>query len=719
MTAPTGRGRLRRRGSRRTAEFLGSDGDGTWIALRVAHGADDIEVARSADDGKTWTTLAASLPAPPDGDLVDARVRGAGATWIAAWTVKPAHASDQAEVVITRSENSGLAWGKSKAMTVADDVGARGFALETDGAGTWVAMLADTGLRFLRSSDDGGSWKAPTPVVEGAVCESCAAQWRFTQVGLATDGKGKWAAIFAAFLLDDEADGRDGDVFVVRSSNHAATWSAPVAVAPWSAADGSPDFEPSIATNGSGTWLAAWVTHHPFSEEDDLDSDVVTAVSKDGGATWSTPSPLSTAMATDAASDRRSGVVATGSGHWLALWERHDFRQPDGWPCGDLLVAAADATCGNGVLEVGESCDDANTTDDDGCDSDCTAGGCGNGRRNAGEECDDGNRDDHDACTTACRLPSCGDAILSNGEQCDDGNTADNDACRNNCGVAGCGDGVVHEGYETCDEGGRSSTTCTPDCRLPRCGDGFVAAWGEACDDGNTVDGDACPNDCSRAICGDGQTSLGWEECDPADPMWASQCTASCLLIDVCGDANADGKVTSGDARVVLRKAVGLDADCPRAACDMNSNGRISASDALIDLRVAVGIPVGERCSIGTGTIVFWVETMAAIGSFQIDIDYSSTGGEFAGSGSGVSCETFREGSDVFLAAFRDDEAHWILTAGVVALETFTGPLDLFHCEFLMPKERSGARFAVRVVDATDPDGETVSPLPLVGYRVE
>jgi cysteine-rich repeat protein len=50
--------------------------------------------------------------------------------------------------------------------------------------------------------------------------------------------------------------------------------------------------------------------------------------------------------------------------------------------CGAPLPA-----CGNGVLELGETCDDGNTTDGDGCDSNCTPSGCGNGIAVPGEPC--------------------------------------------------------------------------------------------------------------------------------------------------------------------------------------------------------------------------------------------------------------------------------------------------------------------------------------------
>lgn len=55
------------------------------------------------------------------------------------------------------------------------------------------------------------------------------------------------------------------------------------------------------------------------------------------------------------------------------------------------------------------------------------------------------------------------------------------------------------------------------------------------------------------------------------------------------GDANADGRVTAADARLVLRASVGLEApDLPRM--DADADGRVTAADARLVLRFAVGL---------------------------------------------------------------------------------------------------------------------------------
>ncbi|MDQ3366848.1 MAG: DUF4215 domain-containing protein [Myxococcota bacterium] len=70
-----------------------------------------------------------------------------------------------------------------------------------------------------------------------------------------------------------------------------------------------------------------------------------------------------------------------------------------------LLVKYADIVCGDGVVGLGEQCDDSNTTSGDGCSATCQV------------------------------EPFCGDSILQPAEQCDDGNMVAGDGCDLTCEV--------------------------------------------------------------------------------------------------------------------------------------------------------------------------------------------------------------------------------------------------------------------------------------------
>ena len=62
-------------------------------------------------------------------------------------------------------------------------------------------------------------------------------------------------------------------------------------------------------------------------------------------------------------------------------------------------------TCGNGVVDHGEACDDGNDTRGDGCRSDCTVERCVDGIIDPGEACDDGAANGTDrCCSDTCQL---------------------------------------------------------------------------------------------------------------------------------------------------------------------------------------------------------------------------------------------------------------------------------------------------------------------------
>ncbi len=151
--------------------------------------------------------------------------------------------------------------------------------------------------------------------------------------------------------------------------------------------------------------------------------------------------------------------------------------------------------CGNGEVEAGEECDDGGHSVS--CDDDCTVAECGDGHHNpaAGETCDDGNDVDTDGCPSTCRLASCGDGLVHEGvEDCDGGET---DVCNDDCTASACGDGTLNvTAGEVCDDGNMDNDDACPACADASCGDGFVWAGNETCDDGNVNDGDGCDAGC-------------------------------------------------------------------------------------------------------------------------------------------------------------------------------------------------------------------------------
>ena len=128
---------------------------------------------------------------------------------------------------------------------------------------------------------------------------------------------------------------------------------------------------------------------------------------------------------------------------------------------------------------------------------------CGDGIVNIGEQCDDANTENGDGCSNGCRVEYCGDALLQHGigEECDDANTINGDGCSSTCQAEYCGDGKVQHGLgEECDDGNSNHFDGCSSCLItPYCGDGIVDP-GEQCDDGNADNTDECNTECQVTI---------------------------------------------------------------------------------------------------------------------------------------------------------------------------------------------------------------------------
>ena len=96
------------------------------------------------------------------------------------------------------------------------------------------------------------------------------------------------------------------------------------------------------------------------------------------------------------------------------------------------------ATSGPAATSTTSPSDDAGTTgassSTDGSNVGPSLGPCGNGVVDLGEECDDGNGDEQDACRNSCENARCGDGVIwTDEEECDDGNSNDGDECTSEC----------------------------------------------------------------------------------------------------------------------------------------------------------------------------------------------------------------------------------------------------------------------------------------------
>jgi len=290
--------------------------------------------------------------------------------------------------------------------------------------------------------------------------------------------------------------------------------------------------------------------------------------------------------------------------------------------CGDSVCSSLENAnncpndcpkCGNGVIQSGESCDDGNTHDGDGCSAVCTVEGgyvcsgspsicqppvCGNNMIEVGEGCDDGcmvgypndcteSADNGDGCSNKCQIESgytcsgepstcmklCGNGNSDPGEQCDDGNTVTETTCpsgQTSCDI--CNSSCISQHLDfssticdndgTCEVAdGETGLNCPDDCLCPN----NIVDSGESCDDGDLIIGDGCSNcaiedgwDCTTIILG------------------GVARTVSCELL--CGNGNPDPGEACDDDNTM--SGDGCDANCTLTAC---GNGIVTAGEACDD----------------------------------------------------------------------------------------------------------------------------------------
>ena len=249
---------------------VATDGAGNWVAvwdsddsLGGTIGTDtDILVSRSSDDGATWTAAVAldTNAATDSGVTREPQVATDGAgNWVAVWP------SD-------------------------------------DSLGSTIGT--DYDILVARSSDAGATWTAPEALNTNAATDS----GNDLVPEVMTDGAGNWVAVWYSDDSLGGAIDTDDDILVARSSDAGATWTAPAALNTNAATDSGRDWAPRVATDGAGNWVAVWDSTDSLGGTIGIDRDIFVSRSSDAGATWTAPAALNTNAATDSDTDRNTAA---------------------------------------------------------------------------------------------------------------------------------------------------------------------------------------------------------------------------------------------------------------------------------------------------------------------------------------------------------------------------------------------------------------------------
>ena len=292
------------RGTRAVA-WVSAPGGGTDGRLYVSTGNAPTELRDSLGPIEPHGEAPPKLSYGPDGTLYALYAVG---------KVVPGRRFPMSALRLAKSADDARSW--TAPVTIASDsaFGTRNFhALHVGGDGAlyvaWLESAQGKSKTFLtRSTDAGTTWTAPVLADTNQSCPCCR-----TAIATARDGTLylAWRTVFP---------GNVRDVVVARSTDHGATWSAPVRVhADEWVFDGCPHAGPSMQVDAAGTVHIAWWTGKQGS------AGTFYARSTDKAATFGAPIPLGAA---EFSAPAHVQLALGDSGTVVAVWDDGTVKTP-------------------------------------------------------------------------------------------------------------------------------------------------------------------------------------------------------------------------------------------------------------------------------------------------------------------------------------------------------------------------------------------------------
>jgi len=216
----------------------------------------------------------------------------------------------------------------------------------------------------------------------------------------------------------------------------------------------------------------------------------------------------------------------------------------------DNAVAVFAVTCGDGMVDANEQCDDGNAQNGDCCSSTCKFELAGTSCPSDGNACTDDQCNAGGMCEHVPNIAPCDD-----GQFCTVNDTCQGGTCQGSardCSVSGdqCNDGVCDESTDACMAQPRmdgapcdDGTLCTQSdsCQAGVCTgtDPVACSALDQCHDAGTCD--PATGACSNPATTDGAACNDGDACTQADSCQAGTCTGAdpvaCSALDQCHDA--------------------------------------------------------------------------------------------------------------------------------------------------------------------------------------
>ena len=254
-------------------------------------------------------------------------------TWIAVWpsrnTLEGTAGTDY-DILISVSKNDGSLWSAPAVVhsyANHDDAGDLEPEIATNGNGTWIITWrssydtgfigSDTDILMSMSNNDGETWSSPTAINSNATSDNFLFGLTEYLPLVVSNGADTWVVAWSHY--DGNVGSDDKHLQYTVSHDNGLSWSLE------SQLSNSPIYyvnqQLSIASNGSGTWIATWASIDTHSGTVGTDFDVMYSISTDDARSWSAPFPLNHYAATDGGyDDDTSPSIATDrDGNWFVV----------------------------------------------------------------------------------------------------------------------------------------------------------------------------------------------------------------------------------------------------------------------------------------------------------------------------------------------------------------------------------------------------------------
>lgn len=359
---------------------------GTWVAAwtseRLSGSSRNLYYARSTDDGQSWSVAGGPIRVADRGEGLFAIASDGVSTVIIAFSGLEDPAGplySDYDILYIRSSDGGVTWTAPTLLGLRADLESWPVVAFEPSSGAWVAAwvsvqgVQGSGFQILsaRSSDGGVTWTAPVAITPSEPYEN---EDLFPQ--LAAGANGTLMLVWVRNTLSD-----DPGLYFTRSTDGGLTWSAAAELSAHTATRYI-RFAPGIDTDGQGRWVVAFSSFAPLnSEPHGDDDDIFWLRSEDDGLSWSSvrflgyfPDIREYALFGGTTRDRSVRVVADGAGDWLAVWsvDVHPWSYVLGsrsqcWTCaGPVLACTPDqgAACDDGdVCTVASECSSSGECD--------------------------------------------------------------------------------------------------------------------------------------------------------------------------------------------------------------------------------------------------------------------------------------------------------------------------------------------------------------------